>query len=102
MAAKSKQLTKPQFVSALAEATDLSKTQVVAVLDALVALVVKQVRGPAGKVTIPGIGAVTLKRVPAKPAREGLSFGVMKSFAAKPATKTVKLKPVKALKDSVL
>lgn len=104
MAAKSKALTKPQFIAALADATGLAKTQVAGVLDAMVELVVKQIRGPAGKVTIPGVGAVVLKRVAAKPARMGRNpaTGETIQLKPKPASKTVKLRPVKALKDSVL
>jgi nucleoid DNA-binding protein len=97
-------LTKSQFVAALVEGSGVPKKQVVAVLDALNAVVVEQLskKGP-GVVTLPGLLKLSVTDKPAVPARDGIDPFTKqpKLFKAKPASRAVKARPVKALKDSV-
>jgi len=100
----SKKLSKSQLVAMVAEKSGLNKKQAAAALDALNAVVTGQLgkKGP-GEVTIPGLLKVLVKNVPAKPAREGKNpfTGEMQIFKAKPASKKVVARAVKALKDAV-
>lgn len=100
----SKKLSKSQFVALVAEKSGLNKKQATTALDAMNEVVKSQLnkKGP-GEVTIPGLLKVLVKSVPAKPAREGKNpfTGEMQIFKAKPASKKVVVRPVKALKDAV-
>lgn len=97
-------LTKSQFVAALTESSGVPKKQVVAVLDALNAVVVEQLskKGP-GVVTLPGLLKLSVTDKPAVPERNGIDPFTKqpKLFKAKPASRAVKARPVKALKDAV-
>lgn len=67
-AAAKKPLSKTELLANLATATELSKKQVAAVLDALAAEIKTSLgnRG-AGAITIPGLLKIEKKRVPAPP-----------------------------------
>lgn len=95
-------MTKTQFISALATAANLEKPQVVQVLDAL-SKVTKEALDSEGSCTIPGLVKLVVKDKPATPEREGINpFTKEKQvFPAKPASKKLKVTPVKALKDYV-
>lgn len=97
-------LTKSQFVAAIAEGSGVPKKQVAAVLDALNAVVVAQLskKGP-GVVTLPGLLKLSVTDKPAVPARNGIDPFTKqpKLFKAKPASRAVKARAVKALKDAV-
>ena len=102
MAKSAKPATKSEIISSIAEATDLSRKQVQSVMDALSAEVKKAVgkRGP-GVFTVPGLMKITVVDKPAVPARMGINpfTKQQQMFAAKPARKVVKVRPLKALKD---
>lgn len=95
-------LTKAQFISALAESASLEKKAVASVLDALAAVVAKQLgaEGP-GEVTVPGLAKFKAKITPATPEREGVNpFTKEKTvIKAKPASRKVRATPVKPIKD---
>ena len=101
-----KPLTKTEILNRIAEATDLTKKDVAAVLDALSGEIKKSLgtRG-AGPFTIPGLIKIEKKKVPARPARKGVPNpfkpGELMDVAAKPASKKVKVRPLKNLKDMV-
>jgi nucleoid DNA-binding protein len=98
--AKSRSMTKAQFMQEVAAAADLPKTQVAAVLAAVHALIAKELkRGSA--VTIPDLVKVSVKRKPASAARPGRNpfTGEDIMIKAKPARNAVKVAAVKALKD---
>jgi nucleoid DNA-binding protein len=105
-AAAKKPLTKTEIMARIAEATNLSKKDVAAVFDALSAEIKKSLssRGP-GSFTIPGLLKIERKKVPARPARKGVPNpfrpGELMDVAAKPASKKVKVRPLKNLKDMV-
>lgn len=101
-----KPLTKTQIVAELAETTGLAKKDVVAVIDNLGEMIKKSLgKKAAGSFTLPGILKVEKKDVPAKPARKNvpdpLHPGQFRDYAAKPASKRVKIKALKSLKEAV-
>jgi nucleoid DNA-binding protein len=105
-AAAKKAPTKTELLNSLAEATDLSKKEVAAVLEALAAEIKKNLgsRGP-GMFTVPGLVKIQKKKVPARPARKGVPNpfkpGELMDVAAKPASTKVTVRALKNLKDMV-
>ena len=99
-----KRMTKSEFVGAIAKKSGLEKKQVTSALTALNEVIYKELsKGGAGEVVLPGlIKFVTVKK-PAVPAREGINpfTGQPAVFKAKPASKVVKARPVKQLKDAI-
>jgi nucleoid DNA-binding protein len=100
-----KPATKTEVLSNIAEATELSKKDVAAVLDALGSEIKKGVgkRGP-GAFTIPGLCKIVVQRKPATKATtrpNPFKPGEMMEVAAKPARNVVKIRPLKNLKDMV-
>ena len=92
----SKPMTKTQLVAALAEEMGSDKKTAGAALDAIAAIVTKEVAA-GGAVTIPGIGKVQCR---ARPERQVRNPATGETFT-KPADKQVKVSIAKALKDSV-
>lgn len=105
VAAKKPQ-SKSETLNNIAAATNLSRKEVSAVLDALCKEVSKALssRG-AGMFTIPGLVKIEKRKVPAKPARKGVPNpfrpGELMDVAAKPASVKVKVRALKALKEMV-
>ena len=97
-----KPLTKGQFQSALAEKTDLSKKDIVKVLDAIGELIQENLKSP-GVININGLMKIEKKHKPAVPERKGVNpfTGEPAVFAAKQACDVVKVRPLKTLKDMV-
>jgi len=103
-AIKEKQ-TKAQIISDIADATDMTKKDVKAVLEALAnqskAHLVK--RG-SGEFTIPEMGVkLRRKEQPARKARKGVNpfTGEEMMIKAKPKSMTVRATVLKAMKDSI-
>lgn len=92
----SKPMTKTELVAAIAEAMAADKKTANAALDAIGAVVAKQV-AEGGAVTLPGIGKVSCKERPERQVRNPATGETM----TKPADKQVKVTIAKALKDSV-
>lgn len=105
-AAPKKPLTKTQLMANVAETTGLTKNEVGGVFDAL-GEEIKKSLGPrgAGAITIPGLIKIEKKKVPARKAKKGVPNpfrpGELMDIAAKPASKKVKVRPLKMLKDMV-
>ncbi|MES2204731.1 MAG: HU family DNA-binding protein [Pseudomonadota bacterium] len=97
-------LTKSQILAHVAEATELTKKQVTAVLEELSALIEGSIkpRGP-GAFTLPGLLKVNVIKKPAKKARKGINpfTGEETMFKAKPAHNVVKIRALKKLKEMV-
>jgi nucleoid DNA-binding protein len=95
-------LTKAQFISGIAESAGLDKKAVSSVLDAIADLVKKQLGpdGP-GEVTVPGLVKLKAKVRPATEDRPGVNPFTKQptTIKGKPASRTVKALPIKALKD---
>ena len=103
--AAKKPLTKTQILAEIADATQLSKKDVAAVFEALTAEIKKSLsRNGAGQFTVPGLLKIVKKKVDAKPAQKGVTnpfTGEIYDRPAKKAYNTVKVRPLKALKDMV-
>ena len=90
-----KALTKSQIVAGVAEATEMSKKQAVAVIEALVALAYKNAKNG---FTLPGLGKLVLVNRKARMGRNPATGAVIK-IAAK---RVVKFRVAKAAKDAIL
>ncbi len=91
----SKSLTKPQLVHHLAQKTGLAKTQVTAVLDALVALACAEAKNA---FTLPCLGKLVLTHRKARVGRNPKTGEPLKI----PAKKVVKFRVSKVAKDAIL
>ena len=91
-----KPMTKTQLVAALAEEMGADKKTAGAALDAVTAVVTREVSG-GGAVTLPGIGKVYCRERPERMVRNPATGEQFK----KEADKVVKVTIAKALKDSV-
>lgn len=98
--------TKTEVLSSIADATGLAKKDVQAVLTSLAGLIGKNIskKGP-GVFTVPGLMKVKRVDKPARKAESGVANpfrpGELMDKAAKPASSTVKVLALKALKDMV-
>lgn len=91
-----KPMTKTQLVAALADEMGSDKKAAAAALDAVTAVVSKEVAA-GGAVTLPGIGKVYCRERPERMVRNPATGEQIK----KDADKVVKVTIAKALKDSV-
>ena len=102
--ASPKKLTKSALLQAVADAVgeDTTRKTVKAVLDALAEVGHKELK-KAGAFVLPGFAKFVVKKKPARPARKGINPFTKEptTFAAKPASKTVRARPVKAIKDAL-
>ena len=95
-------MTKSQMLNHIAEATELSRKDVSAVLDELTLLIDRHVKKKAvGEFKLPGLLKIKVVKKPAVKARKGVNpfTGEEMMFKAKPARNVVKVLPLKALKD---
>ncbi|MDZ4095164.1 MAG: HU family DNA-binding protein [Paracoccaceae bacterium] len=92
----SKPMTKTQLVAALAEEMGADKKIAGAALDAIAAVVAREVTA-GGAVTLPGLGKVACRERPERQVRNPATGETM----TKAADKQVKFAIAKALKDSV-
>ena len=95
-------MSKTQLLIELAEATELTKKQVSAVLDELATVIERHVKkNAAGSFTMPGLFKILVVRKPATKARKGINPFTKEEtvFKAKPASNSVKIRPLKKLKD---
>jgi DNA-binding protein HU-beta len=91
-----KPMTKTQLVAAVADAMGGDKKTATAALDAIAAVVSKEVAA-GGAVTLPGLGKVACRARPERQVRNPATGETM----TKGADKTVKFAIAKALKDIV-
>ena len=100
--AKAKSLTKSALFDAVTDAVGdgVTKKQVKSVFDALATIAHKELKKN-GLFVLPGFAKFVVVKKPARPARKGINPFTKEptTFAAKPASKGVKARPVKALKD---
>ena len=98
--------TKSEIMNNLAEATGLTKKEVAAVLEALTQEIENNIakKGSAGMFTIPGLCKIVVRNKPALPKRQVRNPGTGEMVWAKPrpASKQVKIRPLKGLKDMVV
>lgn len=94
--------SKTQILNHLAESTELSRKQVSAVLDELGTLIESHLtKKGAGEFVLPGLMKIVTVKKPARKARKGINpfTGEETTFAAKPASTQVKIRPLKKMKE---
>ena len=97
--------TKTQILDEIAASTELSRKQVVAVIDSLTEVIEAHVKKNAvGEFVLPGLLKISTVRKPAVKAHKGINPFTKEEvmFKAKPASTAVKVRPLKKLKDMVL
>ena len=79
-----------------------AKTNSKPLIEALVAVGHKELK-KAGAFVLHGFAKFVVVKKPARPAREGINpfTKQMQKFAAKPASKSVRARPIKAIKDAL-
>lgn len=94
--------SKSEIAASIADATGLSKKQVRDVLAALQDVIVKSLKKN-GIFAMPGVCRMVVRKKPATKAREGINPFTKEKIMikAKPASKTVRIRPLKALKQAV-
>lgn len=90
-----KAMTKSQIISGVAEASEISKKQAAAALDALVAMAYK---GAKDGFMVPGLGKLVLVKRAARTGRNPATGATIQI----PAKKVVKFRVAKAAKDAIL
>jgi DNA-binding protein HU-beta len=102
MAKKVSAPTKSEVIKQISKDTGLTRQQVDAVFDSLNICIRKSLRGN-GLFTVPGLMKMKVVKKPATKARKGVNpfTGEQMTFKAKPASKRVRVLPLKALKSMV-
>ena len=104
VAAAKKPPTKSEILTRIAEETDLTRKDVAAVFESLSGVIESNLkpRGP-GIFNMPGMFKIKVIKKKARPARKGINpfTGEEQMFKAKPASKGVKILPLKGLKEMV-
>lgn len=97
--------SKSQIYAQIVEDTGLTRKDVAAVFDSLGAQIKKNLggRGASGTFVLPGLVKMRVVSKPARKARKGVNpfTGEEMMFKAKPASKAVKISPLKNLKGMV-
>ncbi len=102
-AKKAGSISKSALINAVVEATgDVSRKQVKAILDSLSEVAHKELKKN-GVFTMPGFAKFRVVKKPATKARQGINPFTKQptTFAAKPASKSVRARPIKAIKDAM-
>jgi DNA-binding protein HU-beta len=101
---KNKPLSKSEILQAVVDAIgeEITRKHVKQVVETLVTIGHRELKKN-GIFVLPGFAKFVVVKKPARPAREGINpFTKEKQmFAAKPASKAVRARPVKAVKDAV-
>jgi DNA-binding protein HU-beta len=102
MAKKGGAPTKSEVLTQISKDTGLSRKQVGGVFDSLSGVIKKSLRG-GGLFTVPGLMKLKVVKKPATKARDGVNpfTGEKMTFKAKPASKKVRVLPLKNLKAMV-
>ena len=101
---KTKPLSKSEILNAVADAVgeEVSRKHVKQVVETLAHVGHKELKKN-GIFVLHGFAKFVVVKKPARPARKGINPFTKQeqTFAAKPASKTVRARPVKAVKDAV-
>ena len=102
MAKKSGAPSKSEVVAQICEDAELSRKQVAAVFESLNGIIKKSLKGH-GVFTMPGLLKMKVVKKPATKARQGINPFTKEpmTFKAKPASKKIRLLPLKSLKAFV-
>ena len=101
-----KTLSKSGLIQLITESTsesELSRRQVKAVLESLISVGHRELK-KSGVFTLPGFAKFRVVKKPATKARQGVNPFTKEpmTFAAKPASKSVRARPIKAIKDAMV
>lgn len=103
--AKKATLSKSGLIQAIADAAGegLSRKQVKSVIESLISVGHRELK-KTGVFTLPGFAKFRVVKRPATKARQGINPFTKQpmTFAAKPASKSVRARPIKAIKDALL
>jgi DNA-binding protein HU-beta len=102
-AKKPTSISKSALINAVVEAAgDVSRKQVKSILDSLSEIAHRELKKN-GVFTMPGFAKFRVVKKPATKARQGINPFTKQptTFAAKPASKSVRARPIKAIKDSM-
>jgi len=103
-AKKSGKLTKAGLMTAIADAIgeETSRKQVKMFYETLVDIGTRELK-KSGLFVLPGFAKLVVVKKPAREARQGINPFTKQptTFPAKPAYKTVRARPVKAIKDAI-
>src|ERR1700761_9585622 len=102
-AKKAGSISKSALINAVVETTgDVSRKQVKSILDSLSEVAYKEPK-KAGAFTMPGFAKFRVVKKPATKARQGINPFTKQptTFAAKPASKSVRARAIKSIKDAV-
>ncbi len=94
--------SKTQILNQISENTELSRKQVQSVLDELTDIIESHtMKRSCGEFVLPGLLKIVTVKKPARKARKGINpfTGEETTFAAKPASTAVKIRPLKKLKE---
>ena len=102
MAKKGGAPTKSEIVAQICKDAELSRKQVAAVFESLNGIIKKSLRAH-GAFTLPGLLKMKVVKKPATKARQGINPFTKETmmFKAKPASKKVRVLPLKSLKALV-
>lgn len=99
-----KTMSKSSLIQAIAETVgeELSRKQVKTVLESLITVGHRELK-KSGVFTLPGFAKFRVVKRPATKARQGINPFTKEpmTFAAKPASKAVRARPIKAIKDAL-
>jgi DNA-binding protein HU-beta len=95
-------MSKSELIQKVADECSLAKKDVKAVMESLAAVGYRELK-KAGVFVLPGFAKFMVVKKPATPERTGINPFTKEPtvFKAKPARKQLKVRPVKAAKDSV-
>jgi DNA-binding protein HU-beta len=97
-------LSKSALINAVVEANEnaVTRKQVKAILESLTEIAYKELKKN-GIFTMPGFAKFRVVKKPATKAREGTNPFTKQpmTFAAKPASKSVRARPIKSIKDGI-
>jgi nucleoid DNA-binding protein len=99
-----KPFTKTEVFATLAEQVELPRKKIAEVFEALSLLITRHLKkGAAEEFTLPGLLKMKVAHKPATKERKGTNpfTGEPAVFKAKPASKQIKAKPLKKLKDEI-
>jgi nucleoid DNA-binding protein len=95
-------MSKSELIQKVADECSMAKKDVKTVVESLAAVAYKELK-KAGVFVLPGFAKFVVVKKPATPERTGINPFTKEPtvFKAKPARKTLKVRPVKAAKDAV-
>lgn len=102
--ANGKARTKSEVFSHLAQTADLSRKQVASIFGEMADMIKKDLTKGPGVFTVPGLMKITVRKKPAQKAIKNWKnpfTGEITTKPAKPASKSIKIRPLKTLKEMV-